>query len=214
MRVLYAEDDGPSNKLVGALLASWGYEAVCCVDGEQAWNALRQPDAPDLVLLDWMMPVIDGLEVCRRTRAEHNDPPKYIVLLTARASKEDLAAAFAAGANDYIVKPFLREELFARLKAGERILHFQHSLLRRVNELQTALSELKTLHGLIPICTYCKRIRDDKNSWRQLEAYISKHTGARFSHGVCPTCYEKFVGPQLGGLGGPGSETHQPPGSR
>lgn len=197
MKVLFAEDNGASRLLLRELLESWGYEVQSCVNGGQAWDALQQPDAPDLILLDWMMPVMDGIDVCRKTRESFNNPPKYIILLTARGAAQDITEGFRAGANDYIVKPFLKDELFARLKAGERVLHFQHSLVQRVAELQTALNEIKTLRGLIPICTYCKRIRDDRDSWRQMEAYISKHTGARFSHGVCPTCYEKFVGPQL-----------------
>ena len=102
-----------------------------------------------------------------------------------------------AGADDYITKPFDRDELRARLEVGRRIVELQRSLARRVQQLEEALARVKQLQGLLPICSYCKKIRDDRNYWQQLESYLSDHSEAQFSHGICPDCYEKIVKPDL-----------------
>lgn len=102
-----------------------------------------------------------------------------------------------AGADDYIIKPFNREELRARVKVGVRILDLQNNLAGRVSELERAMAGVKQLQGLLPICCYCKKIRDDQNYWQQVEGYISRHSEAQFSHGVCPDCFEKIVKPEL-----------------
>ena len=113
----------------------------------------------------------------------------YLMLLTARESRGDLVAGLDAGADDYITKPFDAEELRARVQVGVRVLTLQKSLAERVEELQAALSNVKQLRGLLPICSYCKRIRGDDQYWQQLEGYIAEHSDAQFSHGICPTCY-------------------------
>lgn len=197
MRVLIAEDDSTSRRLLSVLLAKHGYETCLACDGEEAWRILSAPNPPTIAILDWMMPGCDGTEVCRRVRAALPPIPLYIVLLTAKGRAEDIVTALESGADDHIAKPFDREELLARLRVGERIIGLQNALVQRIRDLQEALSEIKTLQGLLPICSYCKRIRDDQNYWRQIEGYISKHSEARFSHGICPECYERIVKPQL-----------------
>jgi DNA-binding response OmpR family regulator len=112
----------------------------------------------------------------------------YLILLTARHSKEDMVAGLDAGADDFLVKPFDPEELRARLHVGVRVVTLQERLADRVAELEAAITTVKQLRGLIPICSYCKRIRSDKNDWEQLETYISEHSDAEFSHGICPPC--------------------------
>ena len=136
-----------------------------------------------------MMPELDGPEVCRRVRRELPLANMYLMLLTARESRGDLVAGLDAGADDYITKPFDAEELRARVQVGVRVLTLQKSLAERVEELQAALSNVKQLRGLLPICSYCKRIRGDDQYWQQLEGYIAEHSDAQFSHGICPTCY-------------------------
>jgi len=200
MRILIAEDDLVSRKMLDATLARWGYEVVITCDGEAAWQALQQADAPRIAILDWMMPGLDGVDVCRRVRARESGDPAYILLLTAKGNKADIVSGLEAGADDYIVKPFDREELRARLQAGIRIVTLQAALALRVRELEEAIGRVRTLQGLLPICSYCKRVRNDGDYWQQVESYVSDHSDARFSHGICPDCYESVVRPQLESL--------------
>jgi sigma-B regulation protein RsbU (phosphoserine phosphatase) len=197
VKVLIAEDDMVSRRLLEATLAKWGYEVVVTCDGLQASAALHGVGAPLLAILDWMMPGLDGVEVCRRARSTHSPTPPYLILLTAKGRREDVITGLEAGANDYITKPFDREELRARVQVGMRIVELQHSLADRVHALEEALARVKQLHGLLPICSYCKKIRDDQNYWQQVENYISQHSEAQFSHSICPDCYERLVKPEL-----------------
>jgi phosphoserine phosphatase RsbU/P len=197
MRILIAEDDPETNRLLKALLVKWGYEVVVTRDGAEAWEALQDKDAPSLVILDVMMPYLSGIEVCRRLRQIPERSTTYIILLTARTSKEDTVAGLAAGADDYITKPFDIQELRARVQVGLRIVELQASLAERVKELEDALSQVKQLRGLLPICSYCKKIRNDQNYWQKVESYLSQHYDARISHSVCPDCYADFVKPEL-----------------
>jgi phosphoserine phosphatase RsbU/P len=197
VKVLIAEDDIISRRLLGAALAKWGYEVVVTGDGLQALAAIQGMDAPPLAILDWMMPGLDGIEVCRRARNMHSPTPPYLILLTAKGRREDVITGLQAGASDYVTKPFDREELRARVQVGMRIVELQHSLADRVHALEEAIARVKQLQGLLPICSYCKKIRDDQNYWQQVESYISQHSEAQFSHSICPDCYEHLVKPEL-----------------
>ncbi|HEV8202486.1 MAG TPA: response regulator transcription factor [Candidatus Polarisedimenticolia bacterium] len=202
MRILIAEDDLVSRKMLEATLTRWGYEVLVTCDGQAALQALTGPDAPRVAILDWMMPSLDGVDVCRRVREGSVAQPPYVILLTAKGNKEDIVSGLEAGADDYIIKPFDREELRARLQAGLRIITLQNQLAARVRELEEAIARIRTLQGLLPICSYCKRVRNDGDYWQQVESYISDHSDARFSHGICPDCYESVVRPQLQTLTG------------
>jgi len=197
MKVLIAEDDITSRKILQVLLTQWGYEVVVTCDGSEAWHEFQKDDSPQIGILDWMMPGKDGREICRLVRENTKTRHKYLIMLTSKGFKEDIVSGFEAGADDYITKPFEREELRVRLKVGERIVTLQATLASRVRELQDALTHIKTLQGILPICSYCKKIRDDGNYWTMLESYISNHSEAQFSHSICPECYEKFVMPEL-----------------
>jgi sigma-B regulation protein RsbU (phosphoserine phosphatase) len=197
VRILIAEDDAVSRRVLEATLVKWGYDVVVTTDGQQALDALKQTDAPSLAVLDWMMPGLDGSEVCRRIREVIGGRLLYVLLLTAKGNKEDNVEGLTAGADDYVVKPFDRAELQARLNVGERILRLQAELAKRVNELELALSKVNLLQGLLPICCYCKKIRDDQNYWQQVEGYIAEHSEAQFTHAICPSCREKIVEPEL-----------------
>jgi diguanylate cyclase (GGDEF)-like protein len=144
MRVLIADDSVISRRLLEAPLRRWGFEVAAASDGEEAWECLRQPDAPRLAILDWMMPGLSGLEVCRKLRASGRERYTYILLVTSRSEKEDLIEGMEAGADDYIIKPFDQSELRVRLGAGRRILELQDALL----EAQAALREQATTDGL------------------------------------------------------------------
>jgi phosphoserine phosphatase RsbU/P len=197
VRVLIAEDDMVSRRLLEATLVKWGYEVVVTTDGLQALDALSQPDAPSLAILDWMMPGLDGAQVCLRARESAGERLLYMILLTAKGRKEDVVEGLTAGADDYMIKPFDRAELKARINAGERILRLQAELAARVKELELALVNVKLLQGLLPICCYCKKIRDDKNYWQQVDTYVADHSEAQFTHGICPECRDKIVKPEL-----------------
>jgi CheY-like chemotaxis protein len=204
MKVLLAEDDAVTRLAVEAALVEWGFEVSACADGESAWDRLQQPDGPRLALLDWLMPGLDGPEVCRRVRAKSGLESAHLILLTARDSRADIIAGLAAGADDYVAKPFDREELRLRLRAGQRILQLQQNLAERVKELEEALARVRQLQGILPICSYCKKIRADRDYWQQVEAYLATQIDMRFSHGICPDCYESRVKPELARLKKPG----------
>jgi DNA-binding response OmpR family regulator len=169
---------------------------VTC-DGVAAWELLQSADPPALAILDWMMPGLNGLQICRKIRGLLTSTPPYLILLTAKGRREDIVTGLQAGADDYVTKPFDREELHARIQVGMRIIELQHSLADRVKALEEALARVKQLQGLLPMCSYCKKIRDDQNYWQQVENYISKHSEAQFSHSICPECYESQVRPEL-----------------
>ena len=200
MKVLIADDDLTYRRMLEALLAKWGYDLVVTSDGDAAWQVLHAPDAPQLAILDWMMPGKDGVEICRQIRESSQSDPKYIILLTSKGGKKDIVSGLDAGADDYITKPFESEELRARVQVGERILRLQSELASRVKELQEALDQIETLEGILPICMYCKKIRNDQDYWQQVESYISQHSLAEFTHGLCPECFEKHIKRPLQGL--------------
>jgi phosphoserine phosphatase RsbU/P len=195
--ILIAEDDPISRRVLEATLKRWGYQVAVTTDGQAALERLQQPDAPELAILDWMMPEIDGLEVCRRLRADPPAHPFYLILLTAKANKSDMVEGLEGGADDFLSKPFDRDELRARLRVGMRMLEMQRVLGDRVRDLEDALSRVKQLQRLVPICAYCKKVRDDHNFWQQVESYVCAHTEARFSHGICPDCMEAIVKPEV-----------------
>ncbi len=192
MRILIAEDDLTSRSLLAAVLKKAGHEVVETCDGEKAWEALQKPDAPRLAILDWMMPGMDGLDVLRRVRALPSDLPPYVLMLTAKMEKGEIIAGLDAGANDYLTKPFDPGELRARVEVGCRLVEMQEVLACKIEELHRALGEIKTLRGIVPICASCKKIRDDKGFWSQVEVYVRDHSEAEFSHGICPECEKKF----------------------
>ena len=136
MRVLIAEDDLTTRTILNGLVRKWGYETEVVMDGDAAWKVLQTPDAPVLVILDWMMPGMDGVDVIRRVREKYLDPPPYMILLTSRDEKGDVLTGLESGANDFIKKPFNNEELFARLRVGRRSVELQ----QRLFETQAKLS--------------------------------------------------------------------------
>jgi phosphoserine phosphatase RsbU/P len=190
MNVLIADDDRVTGEILARALQRLGYDTTIVSNGTDAWDHLSRANAPTLAILDWMMPGMDGPEVCRRVRLELPLANMYLLLVTARESRGDVIAGLDAGADDYVIKPFDPDELRARIAVGARVLALQQKLAERVAELQAALSNVKQLRGLLPICSYCKRIRNDNQYWVQVEGYIADHSDAQFSHGICPSCYE------------------------
>ena len=197
MKVLIADDDNVGRMVLESAIRRWGYEAVSAVDGSEALAALQSDDPPALAILDWMMPGMNGVEVSRAVRSLAQPSSAYIILLTARSEKEDIVAALDAGADDYLTKPYHSEELRVRVQAGMRIVELQRSLAGRISELEAALASVKQLQGMLPICSYCKNIRDDDNYWQKVDDYISDHADVQFSHSVCPNCYDEIVVPDM-----------------
>ena len=196
MRILIADDDAVTRKLLDATLRRHGWEVITANDGNAAWRAfeeLKGKDAPALAIVDWMMPGVEGIEICRRLRATPGFESVYIILLTSRADTMDLALGLAAGANDYMAKPFDPLELEARVRVGERMVMLQQRLSARVTELEQALAHVKRLQGLLPICSYCKKVRNEANYWEQVDSYLSTHSDLDFTHGICPTCSDKMM---------------------
>jgi phosphoserine phosphatase RsbU/P len=193
VRALVAEDDRPTALRLGRTLERWGLEVVTVHDGAAAWETLQSDAGIGLAILDWMMPRADGPELCRRIRSDESRAHLYLILLTARDNPADLVAGLDAGADDYLIKPFDPEEFRARVHVGLRVLRLQERLAERVAELQAAATRVKQLHGLLPICSYCKKVHTDENYWEQVEHYVAQHTEVQFSHGICPSCYDTVI---------------------
>ena len=185
-------DDNPNNiDVLAHALETRGYNIAIATSGE---DALKTTDHfhPDLILLDLMMPGMDGLETCRRMKAnpQHADIP--IIIVTAAADTAAVVNSFAAGAVDYVVKPVREEEVLARVHTHLQLKSLIVRQERLIAELQGALDKVKVLSGMLPICASCKKIRNDQGYWEQIEQYISKHSDADFSHGICPECAQRL----------------------
>jgi DNA-binding response OmpR family regulator len=198
--ILIAEDEPVSRLHLETTLQRSGFECISVENGAEAWRVLQTESPPNLMILEWMMPELEGVEVVRRLRNSPTGFGAYAILLTGRSSRSDVVIGLEAGADDYVTKPFDPAELLARVQVGVRVVSLREALASRVRELEQALSRVRRLHGLLPICSYCKKIRDDRNYWRQVESYISEHSDAAFSHGICPDCYQRVVAAQLQGV--------------
>jgi sigma-B regulation protein RsbU (phosphoserine phosphatase) len=183
VKILAVEDDAVSRAVLRQALHRLNHDVIEAADGVQAWETL-QTEPVRVVVSDWMMPRSDGLDLCRRIRAGRGKDSTYFILLTSRdATEENQRAAADAGVDDFLTKPLDLPELWTRLRVAERILVYT--------------TQVRQLEELLPICSYCKKIRDDQNYWQQLEGYINERTGSEFSHSVCPDCYTSVMVPQL-----------------
>jgi phosphoserine phosphatase RsbU/P len=200
LQVLVADDEAVSRTVVGAMLKKAGYPVIFANDGEQAWEQLDSDSPPALALLDWEMPGLQGPEIVQRIRSKQAQTPTYLILLTSRDSSADIVQGLRAGADDYVTKPANEDELIARVSVGARVVQLQTALADRVRSLEEALANVKALQTLLPMCAYCKSVRNDQNYWERVETYFAQHSNVAFSHSYCPTCYERFVRPQLEAL--------------
>jgi sigma-B regulation protein RsbU (phosphoserine phosphatase) len=201
MRVLIADDDPVARCLVEAQLRRWGYDVSTVGNGPDALRALLVRGGPRIALLDWMMPELDGLEICRQVRAHPCREVRYLILLTSHGGPESVAEGLEAGADDFITKPFDARELRARLGVAARVAKLEDQLHERVCELQEALANVERLQGLLPICSYCHSVRPDENYWQRLDQYVAEHADVTFSHGICPQCFETHMQPELDKIG-------------
>lgn len=176
MKVLVVEDEPISRRVLERTLERKGYTVTACENGTQAW-ALYQQGNFRLVIADWMMPEMDGLELCRQIRQANHQDYCYYILLTAKTGKANFLEAMDSGVDDYLTKPLDADEIKVRLRVAERILALQ--------------TDIKILRLTFPICAWCKRVRDDDTLWHSVEEYIATHNIADISHSICPDCQQQ-----------------------
>lgn len=190
VKLLIADDDPTSLLLVTALARKWNYEAVTVRDGLEAWRSL-EADALPLAILDRQMPGLDGLEICRRVRASPKLASTYLILITSEGAREEIVKGLEAGADDYVTKPFHPEELRARIAVGVRLVSLQARLAQRVKALEETLAQVRRLEGLIPMCAWCKKVRNDQDYWQEVSSYLTERSEARFTHAICKDCFKR-----------------------
>ncbi len=176
-------DDQPENIRMLMELLRDDYATIPATSGEAALEKANEEPGPDLILLDIIMGGIDGYEVCRRLKTSPQTQAIPVIFISAVSEAMDAAKAFDLGAVDYVMKPFNPATVKARVKTHIKL----NSTLQ---ELKDALAKVRTLSGLLPICSNCKKVRDDQGYWNQIEVYIDQHSDASFSHGICPECTE------------------------
>jgi DNA-binding response OmpR family regulator len=183
MRILIAEDESFSRALLERALRKFGHDVVGVGDGAQAWAAMER-EWFRVIISDWIMPESDGLDLCRQIRARREAEYVYFILLTGRQrSHENLNEAIGAGVDDFLSKPFEQDEIMTRLRVAERILGYT--------------TRIRQLEEILPVCSYCKKIRNDQQYWQRMEEYFNQAAGVDFSHSICPDCYETQVAPQI-----------------
>lgn len=194
MKILIAEDNPISRHLLEAAVSSWGYQPILAADGCEALSVMQGSDPPPIAVLDWMMPGLDGLEVTKTLREQPTagPVPTYILMLTAKSEKEDIVAAFDAGADDYLTKPFHNGELRARLMVGERIVGLQQKLAERIWKLEASLGEVTALQSMLPVCSHCHQVREDEKYWQEVEEYTRLHSIALFQQPICAECLNRI----------------------
>lgn len=185
-------DDNPTNlRVLGHIVRGLDAEIAVASSGEKALEIIKE-SIPDLILLDVMMPAMNGFEVCKILKEEDKTADIPVIFITALTDKEDIVKGFELGAVDYVTKPFNPKELLARVKTHLELKKAYDYQTQLINELQAALSHVKQLKGLLPICAHCKKVRNDTGYWQQVETYIESHSEAQFSHGICPDCVQKY----------------------
>jgi phosphoserine phosphatase RsbU/P len=186
MKVLVIEDQPVAAMQIAGALRALGHEPVLVENGTAAWPEVTSGNYR-VVVSDWRMPGLDGLDLCRMIRERAGEYVYFILVSVADMTDANRDEALAAGVDDFLPKPVDPQDFKMRLHVAERILKFT--------------AQVKQLESFLPICGYCKKIRDDKNYWKEIEDYLSTRDGTRFSHGVCPACYDRVMVPQLEKLG-------------
>lgn len=187
-KILIVDDTQANIEMLNETLEN-EFDIYFAADGNDALQKVQLLE-PDLILLDIMMPVMDGFEVCRKLKENEQFRDIPVIFITALDQAEDESKGLVLGAADYVTKPFNPDIVLLRVRNHLKLKNQRDTLELRTLELEKILSEIKVLQGIIPICAYCKNIRDDQGYWNQVEKYVSEHTEAKFSHGICPTCFE------------------------
>jgi len=196
MKILVVDDEPDIRLITARVLKSAGYSVAEAETGKGCLDSVREK-APDLVLLDVMLPDMDGYEVCRRIKADEALKGTYVLMFSGRRiDSDDQSEGLEIGADGYVTRPISNRELLARVQSMVRIIRAERERNRLIKELTAAMANIKTLKGLLPICASCKKIRNDKGYWQQVEGYLAEHADIQFSHGICPACMEKLY-PEL-----------------
>jgi DNA-binding response OmpR family regulator len=182
MKILAVEDDPSAAMVIESVLRYLGHEVILATTADDAFARVKA-EPIRIVVSDWLLGRADGLDLCRRIRQTSRDYVYFILLTQREASDENEQLAMVAGVDDFLTKPVVPRELRMRLHVAQRILGYTQ--------------QVQQLESFLPVCSYCNKVRDDRDFWQQIEEYIRKRTGTRFSHGVCPDCYQKIVVPQL-----------------
>lgn len=181
-------DDTPANLgMLFEYLEQAGYKVLVATSGKAAITSVKYR-MPDIILLDVMMPDIDGFETCRQLKANPLAKNIPVIFMTALDGTTDEVKGFELGAVDYITKPIQMIRVLARIKTHLTLHRLQKDLEKKNAQLEEALAKIRALRGLLPICSNCKKIRDDKGYWHQVEVYVRDHSDVEFSHGICPDC--------------------------
>ncbi len=191
IKILVVDDDPDILFATARMVKKAGYQTFTADSGKTAMEAVRTI-VPDLILMDVVMPDAEGPELCRRIKEDPNLKGIYVVLTSGlRVESEQQADGLDSGADGYIARPLSNREFLSRVNSMVRILRAERERDQLIEELKKAISEIRKLSGLLPICSHCKKIRDDKGYWSQIESYISAHSDAQFSHSICPACAKK-----------------------
>jgi PleD family two-component response regulator len=189
--VMIIDDVAENLKVLGNILRSKGCRVAVATNGKQTLEMIEKI-LPDLILLDIMMPEMDGFEVCKRLKESSQTKDIPIIFLTAKTETIDIVKGLELGAVDYITKPFNASELFARVRTHLELKKALDREKELIKKLKNALSKVKLLSGLLPICVKCKNVRDDKGYWRRVEEYLADHSEAQLSHSLCPNCVKEL----------------------
>jgi DNA-binding response OmpR family regulator len=190
MKILIVDDEPINSKIAQKFLEKEYSDTVILNDSTLVMEKMGEVDF-DLVLLDIRMPEKDGFEVCEEIRNTAGLEDIPIIFITTESDIESITKGFESGGNDYLLKPFKPKELMARVKTHLKLKQAMDDMKLMNIKLHNALDEVKQLSGLLPICSHCKNIRDDKGYWQKVEFYIANRTDTEFSHGICPDCLIK-----------------------
>ena len=190
LHIVIAEDDLVTRRLIEKFLRDEGHHVTAFGSGQEAWSHFTSQPV-QVIVSDWNMPDMDGLDLCRQVRALRRETYTYFILLTsASRSHANIHAAVAAGVDDFLSKPVNPDEMWMRLHVASRIIGYA--------------GQVRQLESLIPICSYCKKVRDDSNLWQAVDQYLAQQTGKDLSHSICPECYKTIVQKEVDDLLGPG----------
>jgi len=191
-KVLIAADDVLTLQALESDANNLGYETILAFDDRAILHFMEQSDRPPMVILDSTLPCVDAAAVCRRIRLSSDGALPYIILISPGEPEGKKAFDPDSSPDDFISRPFTAGELHARISVGMRVIDLETDLKARLLDLNSAKRRIKKLSGLLPICYHCKKIRDDRGYWNELEKYITDHSDAEFSHAICPGCLSRY----------------------